>query len=508
MSLAIGATLGKIGSTLKSGVSSSALALRQRDGLFQTHVSSPVTMQLPVPRHLPPLDTKFIPAALWHRAYQRQVENDPRSSSLHLALTRKDGTTFRHQLRILPHEGRNIALNNTYVERTVKFLLWMKGGSRLLVAGEESIANMLSQTYSQSGPRSFDREVVGQGIFDEPITAAACPREELPPASEENVALGRNLNGCRIGFDLGGSDRKAAALIDGEVVFSEEIPWDPYFQSDPQYHLDGIRDTLQRAAAHLPRVDAIGGSAAGDYINNEIRIASLFRGITDQNIFKRDVRPIFIKLQKEWGGIPFVVINDGEVTALAGSMSMGANAVLGISMGTSLATGYCTPGGRITPWINELAFAPVDYRDDAPRDEWSGDAGCGVQYFSQQAVARLAPAAGFAFGDMPFPEQLLNVQQAMKDDHEGARKIYQSIGIYLGYTIAHYADFYNIKNLMTLGRVTSGRGGELILEKASKVIQDEFPELTEQITMTTPDEQMKRHGQAVAAASLPICASE
>ena len=462
-------------------------------------------MQLTSPSHHPPLDVDFVPAALWHRTYDGLVENDPRSSDLYLALTRKDGTTFRHHLRILPHEGRNRALNNRYVERTIKFLFWMKGGSRLLVAGEESIVSLLARLYLEDGARSFDREIVGQGIFGEPITVAACSQEDLPPSSEENVTLGRNLNGCRIGFDLGGSDRKAAAVIDGKVVFSEEIPWDPYFQSDPEYHLNGIRDTLQRAAAHLPRVDAIGGSAAGDYINNEVRIASLFRGITDQGIFERDVRPIFLKLQKEWGDIPFVVINDGEVTALAGSMSMGANAVLGISMGTSLAAGYCTPGGRITPWINELAFAPVDYRDEAPRDEWSGDTGCGVQYFSQQAVARLAPAAGFNFGDMPFPEQLLEVQKAMEKGHEGARKIYQSIGIYLGYTIAHYANFYQIENLLILGRVTSGHGGELILDKASEVLRDEFPHLTEQITMTTPDEQMKRHGQAVAAASLPAC---
>ncbi len=257
-------------------------------------------MQLTSPRHQPPLDIDFVPAALWHRTYHRLVENDPRSSDLHLALTRKDGTTFRHHLRILPHEGGNRALNNRYVERSIKFLFWMKGGSRLLVAGEESIVSLLATIYSEGGARSFDREIVGQGIFGEPITVVACPQEELPPSSEENVTLGRNLNGCRIGFDLGGSDRKAAALIDGKVVFSEEIPWDPYFQSDPDYHLNGIRDTLQRAAAHLPKVDAIGGSAAGDYINNEVRIASLFRGITDQGIFERDVRTILLKLKKEW----------------------------------------------------------------------------------------------------------------------------------------------------------------------------------------------------------------
>ncbi len=463
-------------------------------------------MQLPSPRHLPPLDERFLPAALWNRAYRKLVDAEPESRNLHLALARKDGTTFHHRLQILPHEGGNVELTRKYVERTVKFLFWMKGGSRLYVAGNDAVATFLSGIYSPDGARSFDRDIVGHGIFGEPISVTPCQREELPPASEENMELGRNLDGCRIGFDLGGSDRKAAALIDGEVVFSEEIPWDPYFQSDPHYHLEGIRDSLQRAAAHLPRVDAIGGSAAGDYINNEVRVASLFRGIKDPAVFETEVRPIFLKLQEEWEGIPFVVINDGEVTALAGSLSMNANAVLGISMGTSLASGYCTPGGRITPWINELAFAPIDYRDDAPEDEWSGDIGCGVQYFSQQGVARLAPAAGFAFGKMAFPEQLAEIQKAMTRGHEGARRIYETIGVCFGYTIAHYAEFYEIQNLLILGRVTSGEGGELILEKAAEVLQDEFPQLGEQINMTTPDEQMKRHGQAVAAASLPTLA--
>ena len=463
-------------------------------------------MQLPSPRHLPPLDERFLPAALWNRAYRKLVDAEPESRNLHLALARKDGTTFHHRLQILPPEDGNVELTRKYVERTVKFLFWMKGGSHLYVAGNDAVATFLSGIYSPDGARSFDRDIVGHGIFGEPISVTSCQREELPPASEENMELGRNLDGCRIGFDLGGSDRKAAALIDGEVVFSEEIPWDPYFQSDPHYHLEGIRDSLQRAAAHLPRVDAIGGSAAGDYINNEVRVASLFRGIKDPAVFETEVRPIFLKLQEEWEGIPFVVINDGEVTALAGSLSMNANAVLGISMGTSLAAGYCTPGGRITPWINELAFAPIDYGDDAPEDEWSGDIGCGVQYFSQQGVARLAPAAGFAFGKMAFPEQLAEIQKAMTRGHEGARRIYETIGVCFGYTIAHYAEFYEIQNLLILGRVTSGEGGELILEKAAEVLQDEFPQLGEQINMTTPDEQMKRHGQAVAAASLPTLA--
>ena len=84
-----------------------------------------------------------------------------------------------------------------------------------------------------------------------------------------------------------------------------------------------------------------------------------------------------------------------------------------------------------------------------------------------------------------------------------AHKIYETIGVYLGYNIAHYADFYEIRNLLVLGRVLTGQGGDLILSTAAQVLKVEFPELAERIRFHIPDEKEKRHGQAVAAASLP-----
>jgi predicted NBD/HSP70 family sugar kinase len=286
-------------------------------------------------------------------------------------------------------------------------------------------------------------------------------------------------------------------------VFSEEVPWDPYFQKDPAYHIEGINDSLKKAAAHLPRVDAIGGSAAGIYVNNEVRVASLFRGIPP-DVFESDIRRLFFTLQARWGGVPFEVANDGEVAALAGSMSLGDNAVLGISMGTSQAGGYVRPGGDITPWLNELAFAPVDYRADAPSDEWSGDSGCGVQYFSQQAVSRLADRAGFGFhAAMPAPERLVAVQEAMVQGDGRAERVYDSVGSYLGYSIGHYADFYNLRHVLVMGRVTSGPGGERILLRAREVLAAEFPAVASRTRVRMPDEKDKRHGQAIAAASLP-----
>ncbi|MDB6079330.1 MAG: hypothetical protein JWO82_3077 [Akkermansiaceae bacterium] len=461
-------------------------------------VASPAVLEI-TPTHPPVLDPGFVPAVLWNREYRRLALAAPGMRRVDVALLRSDGTTFRWASPLLPQGEAYDALTFRYVERTLKFLLWQKGGSRFLIAGAPEVIAPLAALYAPGAAREFDWNFIGRKIFGEPLTFAAVETAELPEATDGAMDLGRHLSGCRIGFDLGGSDRKCAAVIDGEVVFSEEVVWDPYFQNDPAYHIEGVHDSLMRAAAHLPRVDAIGGSSAGVYVNNEVRGSSLFRGVSEAD-FDARIRRMFFELRERWNDIPFEVVNDGEVTALAGSMALGENSVLGIAMGTSHAAGYVDPSGSIRPWLNELAFAPVDYREDAPIDEWSRDLGCGVQFFSQQAVARLAIAAGYEFGAMPFPAQLVEVQKAMKAGDDRARKIYETIGTCFGYAIAHYADYYQIHSILFLGRVASGEGGDVIIRCAEEVLTAEFPELS--IRLVVPDEKTKRHGQAVAAASL------
>ena len=261
-------------------------------------------------------------------------------------------------------------------------------------------------------------------------------------------------------------------------------------------------DSLRKAAAHLPRVDAIGGSSAGIIINNEIKVASLFRAVP-QDKFEREGKTLFHRLKAEWK-IPFEVANDGDVTALAGALSLGRNAMLGVAMGSSEAGGYLDRQGRILGWLNELAFAPVDFNPSTVADEWSGDIGVGALYFSQQATNKLAPAAGFSFpSDQKLPERLKDVQKRCDAGDPQAAKIFDTIGVYLGYTIPHYADFYDLENLLILGRVTSGQGGEIILNKAREVLAREFPDVASRVTIHVPDEKSRRVGQAVAAASLP-----
>ncbi|MBI3880790.1 MAG: ROK family protein [Verrucomicrobia bacterium] len=453
------------------------------------------------PKISPVLDPDFRPAALADRAARAAAKATGRAVPVRLAIEQTDGSVFHHTTEIFPEGHASAADNYTHVERLVKFLLWGWGGWRIHLDGPKPLGDLLAKHFRDSVTGKFDSNIIGEKIYDRPIEVVVT--RDLPAARAATKPLGRHLNGCRIGFDLGGSDRKVAAVIEGKVVFSEETVWDPYYQPDPQYHFDGIMDSLKKAAAHLPRVDAIGGSAAGCYVNNRVKVASLFRGVP-ADAFNKRVRNMFLDVQKAMGGVPLEVVNDGEVTALAGSMSLGKNAVLGLAFGTSLAAGYVTRDGNITSWLNELAFAPVDYNPDAPRDEWSGDYGVGAQYFSQQAVGRLMPAAGITVDSkMPPPEKLKHVQALMAQGDARARKIYQTIGTYLGYAIAHYAMFYDFDHVLVLGRVTSGEGGEIILAGASAVLKAEFPELAGRVAFHTPDEQDKRRGQAVAAASLP-----
>jgi predicted NBD/HSP70 family sugar kinase len=459
------------------------------------------------PRFRPVLDPEFESAALWNRGYRAAVKAAG-GRPLALALERGNGSVSVCHTAILPHEGEHVPLNHRYIERLLKYLLWQKGGFRVTVAGEPAIADYLRGVYAPAGERAFDYQFMGDRVYGHPMVIENVPYDRAPNEKESAAPLGRHLDGYRIGFDLGASDRKCAAVAEGKVIFSDEVPWNPSAQTDPQYHFDGVNDSLRRAAAHLPRVDAIGGSAAGVYVANEVRVGSLYRSIP-KDLFDSRIRRLFFDLKDAWNGIPFDVVNDGEVTALAGSMALGDNAVLGIAMGSSLAAGFVTPQGNITTWLNELAFVPVDYRENAPVDEWSGDGGVGAQYFSQQAVGRLLAPAGIQLrADMPLPMKLEEVQKLMAEGDERARRIYQTIGVYLGYNIAAYHDFYEVRNLLVLGRVMTGEGGDLILSVANEVLKAEFPEVAAGIRFHIPDEKEKRHGQAIAAASLPSISAQ
>ena len=387
-----------------------------------------------------------------------------------------------------------------YAERMVKTMLWLYGGWKVYISGDMDIFDHIRSAYTPEGSRAFDADFMS-GVYERPFEVVLCDR--LPAEKSNPQAIGRHLGGCRIGFDAGGSDRKVSAVIDGESVFSEEVVWFPKTTADPDYHFQGIVDAFKSAAAHMPRVDAIGVSSAGIYIENRAMVASLFLKVPKDE-FDSKVKDIYIRAAKEIGDVPLVVANDGDVTALAGAMSLDDNNVLGIAMGTSEAVGYVDKNGCVTGWLNELAFMPVDANPEAMADEWSGDIGCGVKYFSQDGVIKLAPRAGIELDDSLSPaEKLKVVQGLMEAGDDRAAKVYASIGTYLAHALALYYDFYEFKHVLLLGRVMSGKGGDLVLDTCKRVLADEYPEIAGKVFPSLPDEKFRRVGQSAAAASLP-----
>ncbi len=446
-------------------------------------------------KNLPKLDPEFIPFGVWMQAYQRDA-----ARPIAIAIERDQGRISVHHTRIYG-TPEMVEADYRYVERYVKFLLWSVGGFRIAVCGCSHLAKRLQEDYTLTGARKFDVQFM-QDVYEVPFEVLDLPLDQCPPAREASVPIGGHLEGCRIGFDAGGSDRKVSAVIDGKTVYAEEVVWHPKTQADPQYHFDGIVSAFRTAASKMPRVDGIGVSSAGVFIGNAPMVSALFIKVPRE---KRElVKTIYDRAAREIGDVPIVVANDGDVTALAGSMSLGRGAVMGMAMGTSEAVGYVDQDGNVLGWLNELAFAPVDLFEKALADEWSTDVGVGCKYFSQDAVIKLAPRAGIVLDESLTPaEKLQAVQALLQQGDARAQAVFESIGAYLAYTVVLYSQFYKMQHLIVLGRVMSGQGGTIILNQCLEILRQEYPELEKQIQIMLPDEKTRRVGQSVAAASLP-----
>ncbi len=450
------------------------------------------TLKIPAP-----LDPDFCPAAIFNRQYLKAANASGKTALLVIGVERENGLSSRYETVIRSEPDADTL---RYVERLVKALLWSRGGWKIWLGGPESVGRHIQKIYCSTGEREFDTNLMSR-VYERPFEVVITDAQSVPAAKETTASLGGHLDGCRIGFDLGASDYKIAAVKDGEVVYTDEFPWNPKDEPDPQYHYEHLTSGLKKAAAYLPRVDAIGGSSAGVIVENKFMVASILRAVPETNFDA--AKNLFLRIRDEWK-VPLEVANDGDVTALAGAMSLKQNGILGVALGSSEAAGYLNPHGGMTGWLTEFAFVPVDYNPAGGLDEWSGDRGGGVMYFSQQAVNKLLPAAGIELPpDTTLPERLKEVQALMAKGDPRAAKIYETIGVYLGYTIPYYADFYEFNHMLVLGRVTTGQGGDIVIQKAREVLKAEFPEQAEQIQLHVPDEKSRRIGQAVAAASLP-----
>ena len=444
-------------------------------------------------KNKPELDHAFVPLHKFNKAFLATA-GEPFS----FALERND-KQISVRSTCVHGDKKNEEADKYYIERLIKNELWQKGGFRLYVRGHDYLCQMIKKAYSPGGIRFFDASFMAE-IFQKEFEVIIC--DELPGPFEIEKAIGRNFDGCRIGFDAGGSDYKVSAVVDGTVVYSKETIWHPKQHSDPEYHYDSITSALRDAMDHLPRVDAIGISSAGIFADNRLLYAQLFQKVPKDQ-FDLKVRDIYFRAVREIGeNIPFKVANDGDVTALAGSITMNRNNILGIAMGTSVAGGFVDKTGNIPSRMNEIAFMPVDASPMAAQDDWSGDIGLAVKYFSQEAVIKLSKTAGISLSDSSTPaEKLEAVQKMLEDGNDKAASIFRTIGCYLGHTAPLYYDIYEADAILLLGRVMSGEGGNIIEKTAKTVLLDEYPEVS--IDLLLPDEKTRRVGQSVIAASLP-----
>ena len=454
---------------------------------------------------MPVLDKNFYPMIKAINDFDALVKENGNPVKVVLVAERSGGYNYVYSYDALP-DGVNDALNLRMAERLAKTILWVVGGFKISVAGSKSIYEYLKKAYTKEGLRAFDEDFMS-GVYERPFVVEWLEENEIPEQKNCSMKVGGHLDGCRIGFDAGGSDRKVSAVVNGEVVYSEEVVWNPKVTEDPHYHYEEIKTAMLTAASKMPRVDTIGVSSAGVYVDNKIMVASLFIKV-DKTQYGDYVKNMYINIAKELSEefgheIPLEVANDGDVTALAGAIDLNDNCVLGIAMGTSEAVGYINADGGINGWLSELAFAPVDFNEGAMVDEWSGDVGVGCKYFSQDAVIKLAEAGGHKFAEGLTPAQKLKEVQAMMEAGDPlAAQIYEDIGVYLANTIPFYAKFYDIKHMLLLGRVMGGKGGDIILATCKQVLAEEYPEFAG-LDIGLPDETNRRVGQSIAAASLP-----
>merc|ERR1712086_880239 len=473
------------------------------------------------PKVVAPLDPNFSPVILTKRQYLAAVKAAKCEDKLQWALLRSDGCG-RYSLPVFAADSWDAPASTYMAGVLIQEMIWQRSAHTLLLSGPAAMCEELVAAFSVDGQYSFEVSSMPNvcGTPAEPFTVRVVDAAEMPEDVDTPQVCGKDADGCRLAFDLGKSDIKTVAVQDNKVLSSKETEWD-VTNPDPQYHYDAIIAAMKETAAVLPRIDAIGGSATGTVSGaNEATWCDIFPNVP-ADVYKAKVVDIFIRMAKEVAGdVPLKVINDGEVTALAAVQKIKKGNVMGISMGSSEGGGYADKDGNLNGWINEMCYIKLDMNPEAPTDPWTKGYHRGIShlYLGQRGATKLAAKAGVVLPDnyvFPHPDMctikhedhaqcLKAIQKAMADPAQEpqVRKLYETVGVYLGYGLAQYSEFYKIDHVMILGRVSKGSGGDLMLEVAKNVLQKEFPEYAN-IQFHTADDHFKAVGQCIAAAALP-----
>jgi len=475
-----------------------------------------------------PLDEGFAPVVLAKRKYREAAKDC--ADTLSWALVRADGCA-RGELKMFPEGDSRYQAGIILAGIMVQETLWRCGAASMQLAGPAKACEAMKTAYSKGGAYAFEAETMPKcnGTPDKEFEVSIVDSaDKLPAQKDTPQTCGKEANGCRLAFDLGKSDIKTVAIKDGEVLDSMETEWD-VTNPDPQYHFDAIvaamKGTIERAKAKgFGDIQAVGGSATGTVsADSEATWCDIFPNVPP-DVYKEKVVDIFKRIAKEVAGdVPLKVINDGEVTALAAVQKIGVDkiggGVMGISMGSSEGGGYANKDGNLMGWFNELCYMKLDMNPDAPTDPWTKEnhRGTSHMYLGQRGATKNAHKVVEVPENYVYPHAdmctikhedhaqcLKLIQAGVKKDEtkDKVMDLYKTCGVYLGYGLAMYQESYDIENVMILGRVSKGEGGDLMLKTASEVLEKEFPN-NPKITFHVADEKFKAVGQCIAAAALP-----
>lgn len=443
------------------------------------------------------IDKNFKPFCLVYEEFKNDVKKQG-GEPFAICIERNGG--YRHTYRLEILKGKeNFDRNLLITERILKCLLWVFGGYKVILGGDNELCQKLKEIYSPNGKRSFDFFFMSK-IYLEPFEIIITDYNNVPDTLEVATSMQNTQKGSRIGLDIGGSFLKSSAIVDGKLVSNHETPWQPKVNSDPKYHYDFLKKVIMTEMQALKNVDSLGVSAAGVYIDNQVRVASIFISVDDEN-FSKHIKNILIDLCKELDIPRLKVANDGDVAALTGARYLNRGKILAISMGTSEAGGYIDQNFGLAGWLNELAFVPIDLNADAAIDEWSGDIGCGVKYLSQDGMIKLAEMSGMDLSSFKTPtDKLTYLQELLYAKDSRVYNILKDIGVYLACALKTYSEFYDIDTVIISGGVTSGERGEVIVNRCREVLEKVFDDL--KLTVYIPDGSLRRIGSSITAAFL------
>lgn len=391
------------------------------------------------------------------------------------------------------HIDDNYSLSYFHTKKLILTLLWTIGGDHILFKGNHDFYLYLKKQIGNDEEiqKSF-KEI--QRIFSKEVVLEEI-NEEYPKITAKTPFISY-FDGNLIGLDLGGSDRKLSVIKDGKLIYSEEMLWNPKEAKDPAYQYNGILESLEKGRSLLPHIDSIGISVAGVVRDNELLSTSLYASVNEEEKYVCS-RDVFKKIISEhFADIPYSVFNDGDVSAIGASLYFKKSNVLGLSLGTSLAGGFIK-GGNLFNWLNELSKVPLNYSPDA-RKHYSLDiSGAAGEYLSQKGIISLVEEDGIKLSGT-LANKLKEIQRLAEEGNDIVLSAYHDIGLYLGEALRFFYEFYHFESVLLLGRVMSGRGGEIIKDIANKYLLENGLK----IDFISPDEDFIRLGQSYIVSSL------